>query len=242
MRRLTLTCCLLASAALAAPLPKPKESGFQGPGWGKPIDPDKACNFTFAKGALTVEAPGKLRDLYRKNAPRVLRRVKGDFEAQVRLLGDIRAVAASDNYASVSAGLLVADKDDPESAYWLVWGASREGARAPEPFSAATMMGKGGKSISTLRYPKTATVRATAPGGKLKEGHLKVERRGGRLTGYVSADGKEWELIPRRPEGEKPDTIEGEVKVGVAVFVWSAATSKVTFDSFKLKPLKAKAK
>jgi len=49
VRRLTLACCLLACAALAAPVPKPKDSsGFKAPEWGLPIDPAKDCTFTFA--------------------------------------------------------------------------------------------------------------------------------------------------------------------------------------------------
>src|SRR5262249_56173604 len=93
MRRLPLACLLLAGAALAAPVPASKEAAaFRGGEWGRPIDPDKDCKFTFAKGALTVGAPGKDHDYERPgdNAPRVLRPVRGDFAAEVRVRGECR--------------------------------------------------------------------------------------------------------------------------------------------------------
>src|ERR1700739_653380 len=44
---------LLASTALAAPVPEVFVSD-----WGSPVDPDKDCKIRREKGALTIEIPG----------------------------------------------------------------------------------------------------------------------------------------------------------------------------------------
>src|SRR5262245_37506093 len=94
VKRLLLpACCLLtcAAVALAPPVPKPKND-FGG-GWDRPIDPTKKCKFTFTdKDTLVVEAPAGRYDLVPNNeyggGPRLLRTVKGDFTAVVRVRGD----------------------------------------------------------------------------------------------------------------------------------------------------------
>lgn len=67
VKRLTLLCPLLACAALAAPVPKPKDGAFRR-GWDEVTDPDKDCQFTFRPDCLALAVPGEPHDLDRRGA------------------------------------------------------------------------------------------------------------------------------------------------------------------------------
>jgi hypothetical protein len=60
-------------------------------GWGWAVDPDGTSTFRVDDGKLTIVAPGPIQDLSielgRMNAPRIMRRVEGDFIAQVKVDG-----------------------------------------------------------------------------------------------------------------------------------------------------------
>jgi RNA polymerase sigma factor (sigma-70 family) len=62
-------------------------------GWGAVTDPSGDCAFTTEKSRLLVKVPGGVHDLnpFRGlQAPRVLKRVKGDFVAQIKVTGDFK--------------------------------------------------------------------------------------------------------------------------------------------------------
>jgi regulation of enolase protein 1 (concanavalin A-like superfamily) len=259
VKRLTLLCWLAAWAALAAPVPEPKgSSGFEGPEWGKPVGTNKDCKFTFTKGSLTIEVPGKKG---RVVAPRLLRPAKGDFEVQVRVRGDFR-VSPDDDFGQLTAGLVVLDKDEPTPSYRAVFGARCTGPRRGAPPAALNR-----ELYAEVMMEDTVVIKNTKRGlgcqtnpptkgwavpaaGKPWEAYLKVTRRGGELKSYLSPDGKKWSLNARPSlDGRPPhlalmpeDKIAGEVRVGVAAFNLSADKCKVTFDQWKFTPLKAEAK
>src|SRR6185369_8187758 len=61
-------------------------------GWGDVVDPDGDCTIRFRQGKLSITVPGTPHDLSplyeKKNAPRVLREVTGDFSVRVKVSGD----------------------------------------------------------------------------------------------------------------------------------------------------------
>src|SRR5262245_58034611 len=122
MKWLTLLRPLLACAALAAPVPKEKGGGFQ-KGWDKPTDPKM---FTFTKGSVTIEVPGKephdidWKAPEKSKAPRLLRAVQGDFLLEVRVTGPFRA--AGGQGALVAAGLFIDIKGDKDRLLLLEFG------------------------------------------------------------------------------------------------------------------------
>ena len=55
----------------------------------------------------------------------------------------------------------------------------------------------------------------------------------------IGADGKAWQQLYRKPEPREPAvTFSGGGQIGVAAFTTSTKPAKVTFDNFKLTPLK----
>ena len=73
---------------LDPPLPTPPKHID---GWGWAVDPDGSSTFRVDEGKLTVIAPGPVQDmsieLGRMNAPRTVRKIEGDFIAQVKVNG-----------------------------------------------------------------------------------------------------------------------------------------------------------
>ena len=62
-------------------------------GWGTVTDPDKDCLFSIQGDKLGITVPAKNHNLHparEMNAPRVLRRVSGDFSVQVKITADFK--------------------------------------------------------------------------------------------------------------------------------------------------------
>lgn len=78
-------------------------------GWGTSIDPDKDCEFKSTREKLTITVPPMQHNLYPPitlNAPRVLRKVSGDFVIQVKVTSNL------DPTRFFGAGILLWDSDD----------------------------------------------------------------------------------------------------------------------------------
>jgi len=82
--------------------------------WGTIADPDKDCTIKEQKGTLTITVPATGHDLgvehQLMNAPRVLRKVSGDFTVQVLVGGRVEAEAPgtlTDRLPFMGAGLLL---------------------------------------------------------------------------------------------------------------------------------------
>jgi regulation of enolase protein 1 (concanavalin A-like superfamily) len=216
--------CVAASAADADADPEPNP--FMS-GWDKPVDPDKDCKFKREKGGLTIELPGTPHNLSaelgRMNAPRLLRTVEGDFVAEVRVGGKFVPSVAStlrDRPPHLGAGLvLMAD----EKTYIRL---DRAASRRDEVTTYANWeLRRDGK----WEMPGTAEV-------LLKESHtyLRLERRGDRILGAVSEDGKTWTQM--KPLELK---LPAKLKLGVRAGTTSTDTFAPHFDRFKLRKGKA---
>jgi hypothetical protein len=238
VKRLTLACCCLAAGALAAPVPRPA-GDFKGPGWGNPIDPDKDCEFSFARDSLTIEVPAKTHELVPilnlMNAPRLLRAVEGDFRAEVRVSGSFAPPQGARTHTS--GGLLVEAGDERGSLLRVECGAENERVDGG-PFTGLqffdrkttweeNIAGPGSEGWHLPKRPKAA--------------FLRLERRGDEVTGAASADGKRWGPVGH---GDKAVRVRLPKKVRVGLFAasTSAAPVKVAFDQFKLTPLKGSVK
>src|SRR5262249_24572468 len=85
-------------------------------GWGEVIDPNRDCKFAGSRDELTITVPGGHHNLHPSapfqnlSAPRVLQKVTGDFDVQVRVqpFSRPKAITASTGKNSyVGAGFLL---------------------------------------------------------------------------------------------------------------------------------------
>ena len=85
----SLLCALLAVASVltAAPAPFPRTTKPWFDGWDKPVDPEGDCKFDRKGDKLTITVPGG--GIPRLDAPRLQRKLRGDFMVQVRVNGNI---------------------------------------------------------------------------------------------------------------------------------------------------------
>jgi hypothetical protein len=106
---------------------------------------------------------------------------------------------------------------------------------------------KGGKDITCPVFKPVPHTVLKGKGGKEEwVAHLKITRRGELLRAYFSGDGKRWtraygvnggEDVVR--PGKDENAFPGELRVGVAVAALTERAVEVTFDQFKLTPVKA---
>jgi regulation of enolase protein 1 (concanavalin A-like superfamily) len=152
--------------------------------WGDVIDPDGDCTVRVDRGALSLEVPGSIHDIntqYGKdNAPRILRRVEGDFVAQVKVCGEFRPEGPSTREGAVPAG----------GAGLLLWLDADHFIRL-ERF-AALRNGRVGAFLNFERHELGRPVGRN--NARLEEGdvYLKLERRGGQVLASFSTDGRDW--------------------------------------------------
>jgi regulation of enolase protein 1 (concanavalin A-like superfamily) len=178
--------------------------------WNAPVDPDGDCQFRDEGGKLTITLPEKKsHDLSvenrRMNAPRLLRDVEGDFTAQVHVTGEF-----PDNSIVAAGLLLMAD----EKTYVRL-----ERGRVGERAACYWEQRQDGKKM-----PDSAILFAPET-----EGYVLLERRGGKVFGSHSTDGKAWTNL-------KPFDIDlpQKVKIGVAALAISKPFAP-SFDQFQLK-------
>jgi hypothetical protein len=251
VKRTALACCCVAAlAALAAPLPKGGKGGFEAKGW-KKADADKDCELAFDAKAksVTFKLPRGRRmewAWYRQTAPRLTRPAgDGDFDVQVRA----RVAPYSPARGEALSAKLIVEGPDPVEAgghggvacFSVGLGHADQGRGA----EALASVGISGMNMTSGGGIRPAPYRKVKAGGKeLWEVYLKVERRGDRLTPYASADGKKWAAPEREVKfgGLRRLPFPGELRVGVAVVGRTTRAAEVTFDQFKLTPVKARKK
>jgi regulation of enolase protein 1 (concanavalin A-like superfamily) len=150
--------------------------------WGKLIDPDKDCKLTAAGNTLTITVPKTWHDLTyqgddtKRNAPRVLRPVNGDFKLQVKVekFPLPKPDTSSNGKANfVSAGLLIWQDDKNFIRI-------ERGSAGEAPFVWVEVF-QDGQSAETKAHPLED-----------KDAWLRVTRSKDRLTVETSEDGKEW--------------------------------------------------
>jgi regulation of enolase protein 1 (concanavalin A-like superfamily) len=229
-------------------VPKAKDEAFKKAPWGKPLDPDKDCKFTFTKDSVTIEVPGKAHDYYgsgRTNAPRLLRPVKGDFVAEVRVRGEWEAAGKEDPDRTspfVTGALLLVGEKEKQGAFCFEFGTH---LRRKEQVALSVLSERkaDGSGVSCFWYGFDAKLKPQVRPGASASAYLKLERRGATVSCSVSADGKKWESLQQeRWRGPTVNKFAGDGRVGVAAFTTSTKPAKVTFDRFNLTPLKPKAK
>ena len=169
-------------------------------GWGQVSDPDRDCEITSKEGAVEFKVPGKSHDfasdIRLQNAPRVLRSIKGDFIAEVKVSGEFKPGATSTiegRRAYHGAGLLVIkDKDNYIS---LHRGCVNLGDRVRH--YANFELRKDGElpiSLYEIEIPDQDT-------------YLRLERRGNKVFNATSPDGVHWSSYEPIPL-EMPETVQ----------------------------------
>jgi regulation of enolase protein 1 (concanavalin A-like superfamily) len=209
----------VAAAPVAA---EPEGRGREVPGWGMAFDPDHDCMIETEGKVLFLDVPGTLHDLNadinKLNAPRVLREVEGDFEAQVKVDGSFQPGAKSNNPKSVpynGAGL-------------LLWQDAGNYIRLER--GAIIRAGRLGTFVDFEE--REDGHRGAVHNGKLAPGtaYLRLMRRGGRISGAVSSDGVTWEAL--RPIDVNWPT---RLKLGVAAVNSSSEPFAARLEEFVVK-------
>ncbi|HEX8297053.1 MAG TPA: hypothetical protein VF593_12175 [Chthoniobacteraceae bacterium] len=201
-------------------------------GWGTAVDPDDDCKFVLTEQALQISVPGSAHphdlaaEIHTTNAPRVLQPVQGDFTIQVEIDGRFAPGGESTKEGRTGyngAGLVA--MLDPENVVTLARAVlQREGEEAvPYANFEIRIAGKLQRFGLTSDHPIP------------KEGpvFLRLERRGSKIFGAVSADGITWDVLEPK---EVPAAWPQELQTGVVAI----STSKEEFNPrfSKLKVLK----
>lgn len=202
--------------------PKAEAVGKELAGWGSAVDPDGDCELGPDGAALVVKVPGTLHDLNadidKFNAPRVLRDVEGDFSMTVKVAGDFKPGPKSNNPKSVpyNGGGLVVWRDS-DNYIRLERGAI---VRKEKLGTFATFEEREGGS------------RGAQHNGTLAPGPvwLRLERRGSRVAGFTSKDGRQWTAL-RPIDTVWPD----EIKVGLVAVNSSNEPLAVRFEDLQFK-------
>jgi regulation of enolase protein 1 (concanavalin A-like superfamily) len=200
--------------------PGVEAKGVELPGWGVAIDPDKDCEIKEQNKNLLITVPASLHDLGQgiKNSPRVMREVEGDFVVTVKVVGEFRPGGKSTSPKNVpynGAGILV--WSDADNFIRLERAAVARGPNLNtyvgfEEFEG----GANGASHSEVMKGGDCWVR--------------MERKGSRIHGSISFDGKTWKEL-------KPiQTVwPAKLKVGVLAVSSSGLPFSVTFEEYDLK-------
>jgi serine/threonine protein kinase/regulation of enolase protein 1 (concanavalin A-like superfamily) len=199
-------------------------------GWGERIDPVRDCTFTPEAGQLTISVPGgrshQLNPLPGGDwdAPRVLQKFEGDFDAQVKVAKFPRPqpkTAVKGIHSRVTAGLVV--WVDPQNFLKLELDANGDFA-AGAPYVRAEWFKDGQRGI------------AQAP-PKVEPPYLKIERRQNDLALQWSEDGQTWRRITALEKFSLPK------RVAVGVFATNVTSDEFApvFEDFRLQPWPLKA-
>jgi regulation of enolase protein 1 (concanavalin A-like superfamily) len=200
------------------------------PGWGQVIDPDGDCIITCTNGNLTVTVPGTTHDLssyhsiYKKrNAPRVLQEVDGDFTVQVKISGTFqpgKAGTLPEAYPFNGAGLLLWDNNENylrlERNAWITSHSER--------FSYLPLFEywKDDKDLMT-------NTPINKPFFKGRIAYLRLTRRGEQISAAFSNDGINW--VQTNPVTAQ---FPQKIKVGVDTINTSKQLFTVEFSELKL--------
>jgi serine/threonine protein kinase/regulation of enolase protein 1 (concanavalin A-like superfamily) len=215
-------------AEVRAPVPDRKTgptaavSGTEIAGWGTMVDPDGDCLINADGGALVISVPGTLHDLNASiglyNAPRVVREIAGDFDIQVKVVGDFTPGNLSNRQGGFpfnGAGIVVSS--DGDRFIRLERGATfRQGN-----FNAFAIFEQheSGSGVANRNGP-------LSPG----TAYLRLARRGSRFLGFTSMDGRRWTQL------EPIDTgWPARVKVGLNAINSGNARFAVRFEELSVK-------
>ena len=198
--------------------------------WGQAVNPEGDCRFFHSEEELLIHVPGGGRphDLAAEvnvvNAPRVIQPVKGDFTLQVKIdgrftPGDESSLPERTGYNG--AGLIV--MLDERNVVTLARAVLQRQGDAPEPYANFEMRTDGRLERIGLTgdhpLPKTGPV------------FLRLERRGQKILGAVSADGVSWDALePKELPGDWPK----DLQAGLVAISTSAEEFHPRFSQLQL--------
>lgn len=180
-------------------------------GWGKPIDPDSNCQFTLTDEALVIVAPGPTHgfsiEIGRMNAPRVLRKAKGDFVLEVKVKGAFepgeRTVPERTPYNG--AGLLVFGD---ERNYVLLQRAVLTAGGKNSHYANFEVRENG----KLLRFGQPQDL----PLDPTSATWLRLERRGDQILGSVRQEEGAWVCLPDKTAHLPKKTMVGVVAINAS--------------------------
>ena len=175
------------------------------PGWGRVVDPWGDCDFSLdrEKERLRIQAPGTPHVLSAEvadlpmNAPRVVRRVRGDFTASVHVLGQFEPGRSKTTHYEPYHG-----------AGLIVWQDPRNYLRLERAVGFIK-----GRYVPYINYELREGGRLAMSHGITSERRslfLKLGRQGGAFSAWCSYDGHRWTEL-----GDAEATFAERVEVGV---------------------------
>jgi regulation of enolase protein 1 (concanavalin A-like superfamily) len=194
------------------------------PGWGRVHDPSGDCDVSLdtARDRLRIEVPGTPHVLSAEdpklpmNAPRVTRRVRGDFTAAVRVRGRLEPGRAKTTYY-----------DPFHGAGLIVWQDASNYLRLERAVGFIK-----GRAHPYINYE-------LREGGRLATSHgitvadrphfLKFRRQGRAFSAWFSRDGRRWVQLARVDAG-----LDERVAVGVVAVNSSARTLSAELERFSV--------
>jgi regulation of enolase protein 1 (concanavalin A-like superfamily) len=225
-----LTLMLLVGVVFAAPIPKENDDNKLEKLFGKKVDPNKDCEFTFDGKKLTIKAGKGDHSLHvlqqRMQAPRIHREIEGDFVAEVKVSAEYpmgaKSVVPNRSHRFHSLGL-------------LVWIDEKNYVR----FEKAHMVTTEISCYASFEYFRDGQwTRSGKPADGLFESadtpRLRITRKGNTLTPATSTDdGKTWKEL------EKLETkLPAKIQVGVVANHNTDTEFAATFDEYSVKPAK----
>lgn len=200
------------------------------PGWGRVVDPDGDCAVTDSNGTITVTVPGTTHDLssyhsiYKKrNAPRILQAVEGDFTVEVKVTGKF----------DPGKDATLPETDPFNGAGLLLWANDKNFLRL-ERNMWTTPHGGHSSYQPLFQYWKndknlTPNAPSSKPFFKGRSTYLRLTRQGNQVRAAVSNDGVDWSET-------HPVTVQfpRKIKVGVDAINTSKQPFIVKFSELKL--------
>jgi regulation of enolase protein 1 (concanavalin A-like superfamily) len=206
----------------ASATPEPEVRGTPLAGWGNKIDPDNDCKFVLGDKSITFEVPPTLHDLggpkHIFNAPRVMQETNGDFAVSVRVGGEFKPGPGSNNPGSlpyIAAGI-------------VLWVDSHNFIRLER----AAML-RNNQIIGHIAFLEHE---GGYGGANHSDGmgsgpcYLRLERRGSRIYGGISNNGRDWKWL-------KPIDIvwPDRLKVGLMAITTSSSPFVPKFEEYEHK-------
>lgn len=204
----------------AAPVKEKKVQTIKG--WGTVVDPDRDCKIALDEGKVTITVPTTCHDLTytddgtKRNSPRVLQDVKGDFRVQVKVrVFPLPQENTSSNckFSFVSCGLLL----------WMDDKNFLRLERAAEGSSQGPFI-----RVERFENGRPVTNKNARPSAD-NDTWLRIEYKDGKLTYSFSEDGKDWTEL-HAEETKLPD----KVKVGVHAINTTTVTFSPTLEELKV--------
>jgi regulation of enolase protein 1 (concanavalin A-like superfamily) len=212
--------CTTAAAVLAGDEATPRDL----PGWGRVLDPSGDCEVSLdgERDRLRITVPGTPHVLSAEdptlpmNAPRVVRRVRGDFTAVVRVLGRLEPGRSKTTHYDPfhGAGLIV--WQDPSNYLRLERAVGFINGR-PHPYLNYELR-EGGR----LAMSQGITIEDRAL-------FLKFRRQGHVFSAWYSRDGRRWVRLARVDA-----MLDERVEVGVVAVNSSARTLSAELERLSI--------